>query len=63
MNIRTHHANIHVQGVKTPHSVMAKVLDYKLEISEFELQSRFYVHFRINIFGKGINPLILLAIG
>ena len=30
---------------------------------EFELQSHYYVHFQINTFGKGIKPLILLAIG
>ena len=30
---------------------------------EFELQSRYYVHFRTNTLGKGINPLILTAMG
>ena len=35
----------------------------KIIVSEFELQSRYDVHFRTNIFGKGINPLYLPAIG
>ena len=37
---------------------MAKVLDCGLEVNEFELQSHFYVHVRINTLGKGMNPLI-----
>ena len=28
------------------------------EASKFELQSRYYVHFRTNTLGKGMNPLI-----
>ena len=32
--------------------VMAKVLDCRLEVSEFELQWRCYVHFRTNTLGK-----------
>ena len=32
-------------------------------VSEFVLQSRYYVHFRANIFGKGMNLLILPAMG
>ena len=35
---------------------MAKVLDGVLEVREFE--QRYYVHFRINTFVKGMNPLI-----
>ena len=38
--------------------VFAKKLDRELEISEFELQSRYYVHFQANTLGKGMNPLI-----
>ena len=36
-------------------SVMANVLTSGLEVSEFELQSRYYVHFRTNTTGKGMN--------
>ena len=28
---------------------MSKVLDYSLKVSEFEHQSRYYIHFRTNI--------------
>ena len=27
-------------------------------VSEFELQSRYYIHFQTNTLGKGMNPLI-----
>ena len=29
-----------------------------LEVSEFKLRSRYYVHFRNNIFGKSMNLII-----
>ena len=32
-------------------------------VREFVLQSRYYIHFRANTPGKGMNPLILPAIG
>ena len=44
--------------------VMAKVLDCNLKVSEFELQACYYVHFRTNTLGEGINPFLSpLAIG
>ena len=43
--------------------VMVKLMDCKIVVSEFELQSRNYVHFRTNTLGKGMNPLILPAMG
>ena len=43
--------------------VMVKAMDYAIVVREFVLQSRYYVHFRVNILGKGMNPLILLAMG
>ena len=42
---------------------MAKGVDWSLELSEFELQSFYYVHFRTNIFGKDMNTLIHIAMG
>ena len=39
---------------------MIKVLDSE---NEFELQSRYYVHFRTNTLRKGMNARILLAMG
>ena len=42
---------------------MVKVIDCEILLNEFELQSRYYVHFQTNTLGKGVNPLILLAMG
>ena len=36
---------------------------YQTVVSEFVLQSRYYVHFRTNTLGKDMNPLILPAMG
>ena len=44
-----------------PRGVMVKAMDGGIVESEFVLQSRYYVHFRANTLGKGMNPLILLA--
>ena len=38
------------------HRVTVKSLNYEIVVSEFELQSRYYVHFRTNTIGKGMNP-------
>ena len=38
--------------------VMVKVLNCSLEVSEFKLQMRYYVHLWTNTLGKGMNPLI-----
>ena len=43
--------------------VMVKTMDCGIVVSEFELQSRYYVHFRANTLGNGMNPRILLAMG
>ena len=40
------------------HDVVVNVLDCDIVINEFEFQSRYYVHFRANTFGKGMNSLI-----
>ena len=42
---------------------MVKVMDWRIVVSEFVLKSRYYVHFRSNTLGKGMNPLILPAMG
>ena len=42
---------------------MVKVMDSEILVSEFELQSCYYVHFQTNTLGKGMNPLILPAMG
>ena len=45
------------------HVVMVKAMDCGIVVSEFVLQSRYYVHFQANTLGKGMNPLILPAMG
>ena len=54
----------------TPHGkgvfcggVMVKTIECGIVVREFELQSCYYVHFRRNSIGKGMNPLILPAMG
>ena len=46
-----------------PRGVMVKAMDCGIVEREFVLQSRYYVHFRANTFGKGMNPLMLPAMG
>ena len=38
-------------------------MDNGIIISEFELKSRYYVHFRTNALRKDMDPLILPAMG
>ena len=42
---------------------MIKAMYYGIVVSEFELQSRYYVHFRTNTLGKRMSVLILPAMG
>ena len=46
-----------------PRGVRVKAMDCGIVVSEFVLQSRYYVHIRSNTLGKGMNPLILPAMG
>ena len=46
-----------------PCGVMVKAMYCGIEVRKFVLQSRYYVHFRANTLGKGMNPLILPAMG
>ena len=43
--------------------VMVKAMNCGIVVSEYVLQSRYYVHFRANTIGKGMNRLILPAMG
>ena len=43
--------------------VMVKAMDYRIVVSEFVFQSRYYVHFWANTLGKGMKPLILPVMG
>ena len=46
-----------------PRGVMVKAMDCGIVVREFVLQSRYYVHFRVNTIGKGMNPLTLSSYG
>ena len=46
-----------------PCGVMGKAVNCRIVVSEFEFQSRYYVHVRANTLGKGMNPLILPVMG
>ena len=39
-----------------PRGVMVKAKDSGIVVREFVLQSHYYVHFRANTLGKGMNP-------
>ena len=42
---------------------MVKAMDCGIVVSEFELQLRYYIHFRTHTIGKDIKQLILPTIG
>ena len=46
-----------------PCGVMFKAMDCGIVVNEFVIQSHYYVYFRANTLGKGMNPLILPAMG
>ena len=48
----------HNQTRGCPRGIMVKAMDCGIVVSEFELQSCYYVHFR-----AGMDPLILPAMG
>ena len=45
-----------------PRGVMVKAMNCGIVVREFVLQSRYYVHFRANTLGKGMNPLFSLQL-
>ena len=48
---------------KSPRGVMVKEMDFGIVVCEFVLQSCYYTHFRANTLGRGMNSLILRAMG
>ena len=62
MSYRKFAVTIFTQG-GCPRGVMVKAMDSGIVVREFVLQSCYYVHFRANTLGKGMNPLILPAMG
>ena len=41
----------------SPRDIVANMLDCDIVVSQFELQSSYYVHFRTNTLEKGMKPL------
>ena len=57
---------VYMRSEKTgggPCGVMVKALDCGIVVSEFKLWQCYYIHFWINTLGKGINLIILPAMG
>ena len=48
---------------RCPRDVMVKLMDSRIVVSKSELQSHYYIHLWTNTLGKGMNPLILPAMG
>ena len=46
-----------------PCGVKVTAMDCEIVVREFVLQSRYYIHFQANAVGKGMNRLILPAMG
>ena len=46
-----------------PRGVMVKAMDCGIVVRELVRQSRYYVHFRANTLGKGMNSLIVPPMG
>ena len=49
--------------VGCPRGVMVKTMNCGIVVREFELHLRYYVHFRANTLKKGMDTLILPAMG
>ena len=50
---------VSLEIVGCPCGVIVKVLDCGIIVRKFELQSGYYVHFRTNTCGKGMDLIIL----
>ena len=55
--------DLHTSEDRCPPGVMVKAMDCGIVVREFVLQSRYYVHLRANTPGKGMNLVILPAMG
>ena len=51
------HADTHSHITGTLRGVVVNVLNCNIVVSKFKLQSRYYIHFRSNIIGIGINSI------
>ncbi len=57
MKVNSKNKRIREKKWKSLCSVEANVLDYDIVVSEFEFQSRYYVHFRTNAPWERSEPL------
>ena len=48
---------------RDPRGVIVKVMNCGIVVNQLKLQSHSNVHFLTNTPGKGMNPIILLAMG
>ena len=48
---------------RCPRGIIVKALECRIVVSKFKFQLRYYIHFWTNTLGKGMNPLILSAMG
>ena len=53
-NLYMHISSCFMKGC--PRGVIVKAMDCGIVVSEFVLQSCYYVHFQANTLGKGMNP-------
>ena len=60
--LNTQHNKVRIKG-GYPRGVVVKAMDCGIVVREFVLQLRYYVHFRANTLRKGMNSLILPAMG
>ena len=61
--ITRNHITVRTNDWGCPRGVMVKAMSCGIVVREFVLQLCYYVHFRANTLGKGMNPLILPAMG
>ena len=52
---------VFIRQLGSPFSVVANELDCLIVVSEFELKTRYHVHFQTNTLGKGMNLLIFTS--
>ena len=57
------HFSYPTKNILLLYGVMVKALDCGFIVCEFELQSHYHIHFHTNNIVKGMNPLILSAMG
>ena len=60
-NAKCKHTKLYTYALIWSRGVIVKAMDCEIVVSEFVLQSRYYVHFWTNTLGEGMKHLILPA--